>query len=444
MKRRTLLVSAAAAPLAISRPGFAQAAKTKITFWHAMSGALGEEVKRICTAFNASQSEYEVEPVFKGGYPETLTAAIAAWRAGQAPHLVQMFEVGTGSMLAAGPAVKQIWQLSQETGIAIEPNAYIGGVRGYYSLADGRLASCPFNSSTSVMWYNLDAFEKAGLDSAKPPRTWAEVVDACRILKAKGAAEVPMTSAWFAWVQLEQYAAMHDLPFATKSNGFEGLDTELKFNTAPFVKHITRILDMAKEGTFKYAGRDGAPEPLFNSGTAAISFTSSAARASIAREAKFKWAAALLPTDPEINPQPINSIIGGASLWCMTAPNRSPAEYKAVAALLKFIAAPENDAQWHQNTGYVPVTTAGYELSVKQGYYQKVPGADLPIKQLSRGTVTANSRGFRLGRMPELRNIVYEEIEKAIQGQQGAQAALDSAVTRGNRILREFEKSVKG
>lgn len=444
MKRRTLLATAAAAPIALAHPGFAQGAKTKIVFWHAMSGPLGEEVKRICEAFSASQGAYEVEPVFKGSYPETLTAAIAAFRAGQAPHLVQMFEVGTGSMLAAGPAVKQVWQLSQETGVAIDPGAYIGGVRGYYSLADGRLASCPFNSSTSVMWYNLDAFEKAGLDPEKPPRTWNEVVDACRILKAKNATEVPMTSAWFAWVQLEQYAAMHDIPYATKSNGFEGLDTELKFNTAPFVKHISRILEMSKEGTFKYAGRDSAPEPMFNSGTAAISFTSSAARAAIVREAKFRWAAAYLPTDPEINPAPINSIIGGASLWCMTAPNRSAAEYKAAATFLKYLGSPEVDAQWHQHSGYVPVTTAGYELSVKQGYYQKVPGADLPIKQLSRGTLTANSKGFRLGRMPELRNIVYEEIEKAIQGQQGAQAALDSAVTRGNKILREFEKSVKG
>ena len=443
MKRRTLLAGAAAAPFA-ARPGFAQGAPTKIVFWHAMSGALGDEVTRICNSFNAAQSEAVVEPVFKGTYPETLTAAIAAFRAGQAPHLVQMFEVGTGSMLAAGPAVKQTWELSQETGIQIDPNAYIGGVRGYYSLSDGRLASCPFNSSTSVMWYNMDAFEKAGLDPEKPPRFWNEVVDACRILKAKNVTEVPMTSAWFSWVHLEQYAAMHDIPFATKANGFDGLDTQLQFNTAPFIKHISRIFGMAKEGTFKYAGRDSAPGALFNSGTAAISFDSSAARAQIAREAKFKWSVAYLPTDPEINPEPINSIIGGASLWCMTAPKRTPAEYKAVASLLKFIASPEMDAKWHQNTGYVPVTTAGYELSVKQGYYQKAPGTDLPIKQLARGHLTPNSKGFRLGRMAELRNIIYEDIEKGVQGQQDAATALTSAVSRGNRILREFEKSVRG
>ena len=442
MKRRTLL-AATAATATLPAAVFAQA-KTKIVWWHAMSAALGEEVNRIAKEFNAEQAEVEVDAIFKGTYPETLTAAIAAWRAGQAPHIVQMFEVGTGSMLAAGPAVKQVWQLSQETGIEFDPKAYLGGVRGYYSLPDGRLASLPFNSSSSVMWYNKEAFEKAGLDPERPPATWNDVIAACRALKAKAATPIPMGSAWPIWIQFEQFAAMHDLVFATKANGFEGLDTELKVNTPPFVKQMQRLLEMSKEGLFKYAGRDNAADAIFPSGEAAIGFNSSAARAAIARDAKFRWGEALLPIDPEVNPKPINSIIGGASLWTMTAPNRTPAEYKACAQFLKFIGRPDNDAIWHQHTGYVPVTLAGYELSKKQGYYEKTPGADIPIMQLTRGEVTPNSRGFRLGRMAELRNIFSEELEKALQGQQGAQAALDATVTRGNRVLREFEKATKG
>jgi sn-glycerol 3-phosphate transport system substrate-binding protein len=253
-----------------------------------------------------------------------------------------------------------------------------------------------------------------------------------------------MTTAWPVWVQFEQFAAMHDLVYATRSNGFDGLDTELKINAPPFVKQLQRLLDMSKEGTFKYGGRDSAAEPLFVSGEAAITFTSSAARAAISRDAKFRWAGAMLPTDPEVNPNPINSIIGGASLWTMTAPARTPAEYKGVALFLKFLGQPENDAQWHQNTGYVPVTVAGYEQTKAQGYYEKVVGTDIPILQLRRGTLTANSRGFRLGRMAELRNIIQEEMEKALQGQQSAQAALDLATSRGNRVLRDFEKSARG
>jgi sn-glycerol 3-phosphate transport system substrate-binding protein len=166
-------------------------------------------------------------------------------------------------------------------------------------------------------------------------------------------------------------------------------------------------------------------------------------RGDMVKSAKFDWGEAFLPYDPEIIKSPLNSIIGGASLWTMTAPNRTAEEYKAVAAFLQFIGRPDNDAYWHQHTGYVPVTLGGFELSRQQGFYDKNPGADLPVRQLARGTVTNNSRGLRLGRLAEIRNIIYEEMEKAFQGSQTAQQAMDNAASRGNRVLREFEKSVK-
>jgi sn-glycerol 3-phosphate transport system substrate-binding protein len=458
MKRRTLLTGAAAAavaPAATSGRAAAQpAAKTKIVFWHAMTGANNDEINRIATDFNAAQNEVELQAIYKGSYPDTLNAAIAAWRAGQAPNIVQVFEVGTGTMLAAGPAVKQVWQLVRETGAKIDPASYIPAVRGYYSLADGRMASMPLNSSTGIMWYNKDAFEMAGLDPEKPPATWPEVVEAARALRdkwvkpmmakdSKGPDLMASTTSWATWIQFEEFAAIHNLPYATKADGFEGLDTELKVNSPPMVAQLQRLLDMSKEGTFKYTGRDSGPDPIFYSGQAAIGFGSSSGRGDIVRNAKFKWAPALLPYDPAVTKTPNNTIIGGASLWTMTAPSRTPADYKAVAAFLQFIGQPEQDAMYHQHTGYVPVTLAGFELTKKQGYYEKNPGADLPIVSLTRGTVTDNSRGLRLGRLPEIRNIMYEEIEKALQGQQTAQAALDSTVTRGNKVLREFERSAR-
>ncbi len=443
MHRRTLL--AGAAVLAAARPALAQqqAGKTRIVWWHAMSGANGDVINRVARDFNASQGEVELEAIFKGTYPETLTAAIAAYRAGQAPHIVQVFEVGTGSMLAAGPAVKQVWQLAKETGLALDPDAYIQGVRGYYSLSNGQLASMPFNSSTAIMWYNQDAFEKAGLDPAKPPATWQDLVKVAGALAAKRPTSIAMTSSWFTWVQFEEFAAIHNLEYATEHDGYDGLGAKLEVNGKPFVAQLQRFLDMSKAGAFKYAGRDSAPDAVFYSGQAAIGFGSSSGRADIVKNAKFRYAEALLPYDPDVNPTPINSIIGGASLWTMTAPRRTAEEYKAVARFYQFIAQPEQVARYAQDTGYVPVTTAANALLEKQGYYARNPGTDLPVKQLSRGTMTANSRGLRLGRLPEIRTIIYEEVEKALQGQQGAQQALDSSVERGNRVLRGFQKSIR-
>ena len=338
--------------------------------------------------------------------------------------------------------MKQAWQLFKEAGQTLDPKAYIPGVGGYYALPDGQLASMPFNSSTAIMWYNKDAFEKAGLDPEKPPAHYDELVKATQALASKKPTPIASTSSWFTWVQFEQYAAMHNVPYATEDDGYKGLDTQLLINKPAFVKQLQRFLTMSKDGGFKYTGRDAAPDPVFYSGQAAIGFGSSAGRADIVKNAKFRYAEALLPTDPQIDPHPINSIIGGASLWTMTAPRRTAADYKAVVQFYQYIAQPQQAADYAKATGYVPVTIAGDGVLKQQGYYAKNPGTDLPVQQLSRGQITVNSRGLRLGRLPEIRNIIYEEVEKALQGQQTAQQAMDNATQRGNRVLRSFQKSV--
>ncbi|HET6182124.1 MAG TPA: sn-glycerol-3-phosphate ABC transporter substrate-binding protein UgpB [Acetobacteraceae bacterium] len=442
MKRRTLLAGGAALAAAPLLPARAQGAKTHIVFWHAMTGALGDQVAKLVNGFNASQNAVEVEAVYKGGYADLLNATIAAYRAGQAPHIAQIFEVGTGTMLSAGKAVKLVADLIKEYGAPIHPDAYIPAVRGYYSLADGRMASMPFNSSTAIMWINRDAFRKAGLDPDKPPVTWDEAQKAAEAIKAKQAAEIPMISSWFSWIQLEQFSAIHNLPFASEENGFEGLNAKLEFNGKGQVGHIQRLLDMGKAGTFVYAGRDNVPDPILVGGKAGIAFNSSGERGDLVKSAKFDFGAAYLPYDPKIIKSPLNSIIGGASLWTMTAPSRTAAEYKAVGQFFGYLGTPENVAQWAEATGYVPVTVPGGDVMQKDGFFAKNKGADIPVKQLERGKMTPNSRGLRLGRLPEIRNIIYEEVEKAFQGQQDAQQALDNAVERGNAVLRAFERSV--
>lgn len=438
MKRRTLLTGAAA--LALTRPALA-ATPTTILFWHSMNGALGDVLARLVDRFNKSQSAVVVNAVFKGGYAEALTAAIAAWRAGQAPHITQVFDVGTATMMAAGPAMKYASELFKETGVALDPARYIESVRGYYSLPDGRMGSMPFNSSTAVMWYNQDAFEKAGLDPEKPPATWPELVAAAKVLKEKKVTQYAVTTSWPTWVHFEQFSATHNVPFASEADGFKGLGARLLVDSAPFAENLQTLLDMSKDGTFKYAGRDNIPDPVFYSGQAAIAFNSSAARGALVKTAKFRFANTFLPYHPDIIKQPINSIIGGASLWTMTSPHRTADEYKAVAQFLAFLGEAPQDAEWAAGTGYVPVTFAGSDLLEKEGYYAKNPGTKLPVLQLERKPVTENSKGIRLGDMPEIRVIIEEEWEKELDGGFDAKSALGRAIARGNTVLATFQRS---
>jgi len=416
-------------------------AKTEIQFWHGLAMPLGGILEKIVTDFNESQAQYQVTATFKGSYPETMVAAIAAFRAGSAPHIVQMFEVGTATMMGARGAVKPVHDLMREAGVPFDPNAYLPAVRGYYSLPDGRMMGMPFNSSTAIMFYNKDAFKKAGLDPAKPPQTWPDLLDAAKKIRAANAAPCGYTTAWPTWTQFEQFSAIHDVPLATKANGMAGLDAELKINSPLHVRHVQALMDMLKEGSFKYGGRDAAGDALFPSGECAIIHASSGLRARIAREAKFEWGVAMLPYWPGVAGAPKNSIIGGAAFWVMNAPSRRPEEYKAVAEFFRYISRPEVVAKWHTDTGFLPITFAGYDRVKAAGFYQQNPGTDVPYLELTRTQPTENSRGLRLGNMPEIRNIIQEEIEKAFQGQQTAQQALDSAVQRGNVVLRNFERA---
>jgi sn-glycerol 3-phosphate transport system substrate-binding protein len=438
--RRTALAASAAA-LAMPRSTGA-AERTQIAVWHAMGSTPGDEFVKLIDRFNAGQDRVQVNGLYKGAYKELMVVMASAWRAGEAPHVAQIFEVGTQTMLQSGAVIKPVWQLGEETSVKLDPDAYIPSVRGYYSDPGRRLMSAPFNSSTAICWYNLDIFAKAGLPTEVFPATWPELVTLAHTIRDQQAAKYSVITASVVWAHFEQFSAIHNLPFATEANGFNGLDAELRINSPPHVRNLQRLLDMAKAATFHYTGRDGSGDGAFLSGDAAITFSSSALRGSLVSAAKFRWAPALLPYDPQVTAQPINSVIGGASFWVLTAPNRSPEEYRAVAEFLRFLAQPDSDAEWSAATGYVPITHAGYALAKQHGAFADNSGADLPVRQLSRGQVTDNSRGFHLGRMPEIRTIIEEEWEKALNDEQGAQAALDSAVARGNKVLRDFQRSV--
>ena len=434
---RRIITWAAAAAFAGSLPQAALAA-TEIEWWHAMGGELGEKVSEIAEGFNASQSDYVLKPVYKGNYTETMTAAIAAFRAKQQPHIVQVFEVGTASMMSAKGAIKPVYQLMTEAGEPFDPADYLSAVTGYYTDAEGNMLSMPFNSSTPVLYYNKDAFAKAGLDASQAPATWPEVEDAARKLQAAGYA-CGFTTGWQSWVQLENFSAWHNVPFATQANGFKGADTELSFNSPLHVKHISTMASWQKDKVFDYGGRRSDSAPKFYNQECAMYMNSSAAYAGVKANAKdFEFGVGQLPYWPEAG-KPQNSIIGGATLWVLTG--HPDDEYKGVAKFFTYLSSAEVQADWHQFTGYLPITHAAAKLTKEQGFYAKNPGTDVAIMQMTGAEPTENSKGLRLGNFVQIRDVINEELEAIWNGSKTAQEGLDEAVARGNALLRKFEKT---
>jgi sn-glycerol 3-phosphate transport system substrate-binding protein len=416
-------------------------AQTEVQWWHSMTGALGDKVNELATKFNASQKDYKVVPVYKGTYPESMTAAIAAYRAGNAPHILQVFEVGTGTMMAAKGAIVPVYKLMKDADEPFNPKAYMPAVAGYYTDSKGQMLSMPFNSSTTVFYINKDAFKKAGLDPNKAPRTWKEFADAAAKLKAAGNICV-YTTGWPAWVHIENFSAWHNLPIGTRENGIAGTDTRFQVNSPEHVKHIAMLADFAKKGWFSYSGKRQEGEARFFSGECPMMTSSSSALANIRKNAKFDFSVNFIPYHDEIKGAPQNTIIGGASLWVMSGKTNNA--YKGVAKFLGFLSRPEIQADWHQSTGYVPITLAAADLTRKSGFYEKNPGNDVAIRELTNKTPTANSKGLRFGNYVQGREVIEEEIEAVLAGKKEPKAAMDDAVRRGNEILRKFEAANKG
>jgi len=434
MRKMWIAVTAVAL---LALPALVLAAPVTVNWWHAHGGALGEKVNEICDGFNKSQNQYQVVPTYKGNYSDTMNAGIAAFRAKTPPHILQVFEVGTATMMAAKGAIKPVFQLMAEQGEKFDPKAYIPTITGYYSTAKGEMLSMPYNSSTAVFYYNKDAFRKAGLDVNKPPATWPELFEAARKLKAAGF-DYGFTTNWISWIQLENFSAWHNLPYGTKTNGFDGLDTEFTINGPVQVRHFTNIANLNKEKVFVYGGRENKANSLFTSGQVPIHFESIGGYGNMKATCKFDFGVARLPYYPDVKGAPQNSIIGGASLWVMGKKNQQ--EYKAVAKFFSFLSTPEIQAFWHQQTGYLPITKAAYELTKDQGYYEDNPGPEVAIQQLLNKPPTPNTLGIRFGFMPQIREIIDEEWEAILAEKKSPQQGLDDMVKRGNEKLREFER----
>jgi sn-glycerol 3-phosphate transport system substrate-binding protein len=413
----------------------AQAQPVEIQWWYANTGVIADTIKKIIEDYNASQSKYKVTGTYKGSYTETVNQTIAAFRANKQPEIVQVFEVGTQTMMMSG-ATYPVYQLMEEQGFKIDWSSYVAPVLSYYGDSSGNLQSMPFNSSTPIFYYNKDHFAKAGLKD--PPKTWQEVDTYITKLRASGQ-QCAYTTSWISWVHLENYSALHGIPFASESNGFKSLKTVLLFNGPKQVAHFELLNKWLKEGSMSYEGRSGTADAAFSTGKCSMGTHSAGNIGNYTRQAKFAWGATVMPID-EGTPLR-NSTIGGASLWVMKG--HSKEQYAAVADFFRYVATPPVQVFWHRSTGYVPITLPAYELAKKEGYYKEVPAQEIAITSLTRSPTTELSRGLRLGNFVQIRDVIDEETENIWAGKKTPKQGLDDAARRGNDLLRQFEQMQK-
>lgn len=420
-------------------PATTSGAPIPITFWEAMSGPLGSDLAHLVDQYNASQSRYKVEAIYKGTYPETLAATVAAFRAHNAPDITQIFDVGTATMMDSTGVYTPLYKLMAQEHIPFSTSDFIGAAGSYYATEAGNLDSMPFNSSTPVLYYNKQMLAAIG---ASPPATWAQVGTVGKELVAHGA-KCGFSTGWPDWTQFEQFAVWNGYPYATADNGYKATKgVKLLIDTPPFVNHLAQLRAWSTDGTFKYDGRESTAEPLFINGTCGMYIDSSASYAAIAKGDKVPFGVAPLPYDSTSAAAPQNTVVGGASLWVMSSAPKNT--LPGIAGFLKFLMSGPSQAYWAAQTGYVAVTGAGVTELTNNGFYKAHPYAMVAVKELTNKPPLTWTRGIRLGDLTQIRNIENSAMTAVLSGTQTPQQALSTAQSQANAVLANFASTYGG
>ncbi|MDB4248369.1 extracellular solute-binding protein [Amylibacter sp.] len=434
MKKTIIRTILAAGIATIAIPA---SAKTELQWWHAMGGRLGEVVDEIATNYNASQSEYEIIPTYKGGYEDTMTAGIAAFRAKQQPHIIQIFDAGAATIINAPGATIPVADLMQEYGKGFDIEDYIEGVRYFYADSAGKMIGMPFNASTPLLYFNKEAFAKAGITN--PPATWEEFEEMAPKLKAAGYTALAQSHS--PWILSENFHSRHNLQLATGNNGYDSTDVEILYNNDSMKMHWGKMKEWLDNGHYGFYGRAwGDNQDAFVQKKVAMWMGSSGSFGGLKKSTDFEFGTTFLPYWKSVIDEPKGTFIGGAALFAMSG--KPDAEYKGVADFFSYMTNPENQVFWHKETGYVPITTAAYDVAKAEGYYNESPDAEVGILQLSQpgGEWT---KGYRLGYYVQIRDVMYSKFDDIFSGKSSVDDAFAEMEAESNKLLARFAATYK-
>jgi sn-glycerol 3-phosphate transport system substrate-binding protein len=417
---------------------------TTITFWHSMKAGNAEALTTMVDAFNTKYTgKVMVKAVFQGEYDDVITKYKASVQQKKTPDLAQVYDIGTRFMVDSGQTVaaedfaaKDSYDLS-----TLEPN-----ITNYYTL-DGKLRSMPLNSSLPLLYLNVDAFKKAGLDPNKPPQTLDEIMVAAKKLTVRNAGgqvtQYGFGASIYGWF-LEQLMAQSGETYCNLDNGRKGLATELQFGGATGTKVATWWADMVKQGLATNTGRktDDA-QAAFKSGKVAMNLESTGALKGYLKAADSKFDLATAPFPKVDATSKGGPVIGGASMW-ISGPGHTDAQQRAAWEFTKFATSAEQQAIWHTSTGYFPVNKGALDLPVDKAWVTQYPQFSTAITVLHSETPSTATAGCALGTMPQARKAAEDGLEKAILGSATPATAMSEAAKGMAGTLHQYNSSVSG
>lgn len=420
---------------------------TPITFWHAMSGWRIPVIEAMAADFNVQHRTIHVTAEYKGGYRDTLHAAIAAARAGKPPHVVQIFEVGTRLALDSG-IFAPAQEIIEECGIQVNWDQYLDPVMSYYTIA-GAVNSFPWNSSNPILYYNKTILDQAGIEVPEKP-TFEEIAEIGRQIVAGGYADYAITWPLHSWF-VEQWFAEQGQELVNNANGRADRPTEIYLTSEAGKRLFTWWGQLYADKIWVNPGFEawGEARRIFLSQKSAMLITSTSDvrfLTDAARENGFEVATAYLPVPAGVERNGV--VIGGASLWIA---RDVPAEARCAAAeFVLWMSATPQTIRWHQNTGYFPITKAAVEVLEREGWFDQNPNFRTAFNQLLETKVSPATQGAVMGAFLEVRTIIGQAFEQVMADvdagksvEEAVDAALSAAKAKAEDAMAEYRKAVE-
>ncbi|WP_446214771.1 ABC transporter substrate-binding protein [Micromonospora sp. IBHARD004] len=418
--------------------------EVSIDFWHAMSGKNGEALQQLTDQFNAkNKGRVKVNLQFKNTYDDTLSAYKAALNSGQAPDVVQVYDIGTRFMIDSKSTmpVQSFVDVDKTNTSDIQPN-----IAGYYSV-DNKLYSMPFNTSMPLLYLNKTAFTKAGLDPTNPPKTLDEITEAARKLTVKDASgrvtQYGFGAALYGWF-LEQWTAAGNQEYCDQGNGRDGRGTTVQLATDDHVKLLAWWKKMVDEGLApKLDSNTTTADNAFTAGTVAMTLESTGSLSGFLKstEGKFELATG---NYPKINAGDAGGpIIGGASLW-VVGKGKDDAHKRAAWEFVKFLSDKDSQATWHTSTGYFPISKGALETDVDKQWVAQRPQFQTAITQLQNTPLSKATQGCLLGAMPQARKAAEQAMQAAVLSGTDPRVALEQQQQALAGPIKDYNQSVAG
>ena len=426
---------------------------TEVDVWIAFTDYRLDWARDVAAEFNAQVDGYQVTIQGYDNYEALFDATLLAADQGDPPSIVQYFEAATTEARDAVTAGGEPLFTSIEDaidgrdeilGVPIVLDDIVDPVAAYYTIDDS-FSSMPWNTSSAIMFTNREMMEAGGVTEI--PTTWQEMEAACETIMGSDAApDACITWPNHGWF-FEQSVALQGETLVNNDNGRSGRADEVLLTSDASIDFVQWWKDMNDAGYYVYSGTqrdwDGAYNAFSSQQVPFVIYSSSDTTALTAEgdTGGFTVEASFFPRNGE-RTEGGGAIIGGATMWLIDGLEAEVED--AALAFLSYMLNPENDASWHQETGYIPVTNAAIQLLEAEGWYEESPNSLVASEQLAAAPETPATQGALVGNFVAIRDVVTEAIEDILVNDLDVAERMEQANGAAQQLLDEYNALFAG